>query len=62
MSKKYTIPQTSVFAVLPLKMIADSISDTDIPVGGGDTDEFDAKGGISWEDDDDDLPPVHFGQ
>lgn len=64
MKKRYTTPTTTLFAVSPLQMIADSLSDTDIPVDTGGTGEFDAKGGIFWGfgDDDDDLPNVHFGR
>ena len=64
MKKLYITPLTTLFAVSPLQMIADSLGDTDIPVGGGGAEVFDAKGGVSWEfdDDDDNLPSVHFGR
>lgn len=65
--KRYIKPCTDIYRVASNSLLQQSAGGTDIPVVGGGTEEFDAKGGVDWEDEDDSTPPedngihVHFG-
>lgn len=67
MQKRYSRPFINKYKVSPCPLMQYSVDDTDIPVVGGGTEEFDAKGGIDWDDEDDSTPSgdnglhVHFG-